>query len=53
MSQKRIARELQDLKKDSLPDGCSASPQDDSIFEWNATIGNYLLDTLPLYNELY
>jgi len=39
MSQKRIARELQDLKKDSLPDGCSASPQDDSIFEWNATIG--------------
>ncbi|GAA5929038.1 uncharacterized protein JCM15063_004028 [Sporobolomyces koalae] len=38
MSQKRIARELADLKKESLPPGCTAGPQDDSIFEWNATI---------------
>jgi len=53
MSQKRIARELQDLKKESLPDGCSAAPQDDSIFEWNATIRtlslSYYLYSLAIY----
>ncbi|GAA6005869.1 hypothetical protein JCM11491_004041 [Sporobolomyces phaffii] len=38
MSQKRIARELADLKKDALPPGCSAGPRDDSIFDWDATI---------------
>ncbi|GAA6062644.1 hypothetical protein JCM10212_003456 [Sporobolomyces blumeae] len=38
MSQKRIARELKDLENDSLPDGCTAGPVDDSIFDWKASI---------------
>ncbi|GAA5954528.1 hypothetical protein JCM21900_005977 [Sporobolomyces salmonicolor] len=39
MSQKRIARELADLKKDALPPGCQAGPVDDAnSFEWRATI---------------
>ncbi|GAA5886122.1 hypothetical protein JCM16303_000051 [Sporobolomyces ruberrimus] len=38
MSQKRIARELADLKKEQLPPGCTAGPRDESIFEWDATI---------------
>ncbi|GAA5995981.1 hypothetical protein JCM5350_006981 [Sporobolomyces pararoseus] len=38
MSQKRIAKELTDLKKDTPP-GVSCHPtSDDSIFEWDATI---------------
>lgn len=41
MSQKRIARELADLKKEQLPPGCTAGPRDESIFEWDATIGKH------------
>jgi hypothetical protein len=40
MSQKRIARELADLKKDTPP-GVVCQPRDDSIFEWDATIGKH------------
>ncbi|BGP14356.1 hypothetical protein JCM10213_004483 [Rhodosporidiobolus nylandii] len=39
MSQKRIAKELADLKKEALPPGCSAGPLDDgNVYEWTATV---------------
>ncbi|GAA5821498.1 hypothetical protein JCM11251_004651 [Rhodosporidiobolus azoricus] len=39
MSQKRIAKELNDLRKDQLPPGCSAGPvDDDNVYEWEASI---------------
>ncbi|GAA5947874.1 hypothetical protein JCM3765_001123 [Sporobolomyces pararoseus] len=38
MSQKRIAKELADLKKDTPPGVTCAPSRDDSIFEWDATI---------------
>lgn len=42
MSQKRIAKELRDLKKDALPQGCEAGlVSDDNVYEWAATIGKH------------
>ncbi|GAA5821428.1 hypothetical protein JCM3770_007078 [Rhodotorula araucariae] len=39
MSQKRIAKELNDLKKDALPQGCDAGViSDDNVYEWHASI---------------
>ncbi|BGP01194.1 Ubiquitin carrier protein [Rhodotorula toruloides ATCC 204091] len=39
MSAKRIAKELNDLKKDALPQGCTAGPaSDENVYEWSASI---------------
>ncbi|KAK4051891.1 hypothetical protein OIV83_002596 [Microbotryomycetes sp. JL201] len=38
-SAKRIAREIQDVKKESLPPGCTAAPiADDKLFDWRGQI---------------
>lgn len=40
MSSKRIAKELNDLKKEALPQGCEAGlVSDDNVYEWAASIG--------------
>lgn len=42
MSAKRIAKELNDLKKDALPQGCTAGPaSDENVYEWSASIGAF------------
>ncbi|ORY79264.1 ubiquitin carrier protein [Leucosporidium creatinivorum] len=39
MSAKRIAREILDVKKEALPEGCTAGPKSDkSVYEWIAQI---------------
>ncbi|KAM0788334.1 hypothetical protein ACM66B_001476 [Microbotryomycetes sp. NB124-2] len=39
MSAKRIAREIQDVKKEALPPGCTAAPiADDKLFDWRGQI---------------
>ncbi|GAA5856313.1 hypothetical protein JCM9279_006419 [Rhodotorula babjevae] len=39
MSSKRIAKELNDLKKEALPQGCEAGlVSDDNVYEWAASI---------------
>ncbi|GAA5976528.1 hypothetical protein JCM11641_001330 [Rhodosporidiobolus odoratus] len=39
MSSKRIAKELNDLKKDQLPQGCQAGLiNDNNVYEWQAAI---------------
>lgn len=42
MSAKRIAKELNDLKKDALPQGCTVGPAlDENVYEWSASIGAF------------
>ncbi|KAK4058361.1 hypothetical protein OIO90_000519 [Microbotryomycetes sp. JL221] len=39
MSAKRIAREIQDVRKEPLPPGCTAAPvADDKLFDWRGQI---------------
>ncbi|GJN87305.1 hypothetical protein Rhopal_000253-T1 [Rhodotorula paludigena] len=43
MSSKRIAKELADLTKDGLPQGCECTlVSDDNVYEWAASIGQPL-----------